>query len=702
MKQGTGFAVKATLYAGALLSVIAMAIVGFPYLKAAYYKLASNFALVFTDETATAGLNRHHSGPDWQGTFSTSVVDFDNDGDDDLFVNNHERNRPYFYKNAGDGTFTEGYEQAGILENDLGSVFGAPTFDRHTAGIFIWLDPGNAITGNWHIRWFSRGHAPLVITGSITTNSEVEAIKRVNLAQDSQLTRKPSSVEMNSTADGEIRGFDFKSSYPESTLTFDIRLNDAKDVRRIFIGPAAMNPVASPFDLSLGDRHATAWGDFNNDGTEDLFVTRGAMVGALKPPHAPKHEELFANDGSQGFTNVLRTSKIINDYGRGRSAQWVDYDNDGKLDLYITNLEKNNLLYHNQGGSFEDKGRDTGLDFDNRMHCLWADFNGDGFADAFFQRPVGLFINQRDGTFREDMAVRQLALANNAKPSGEDPFWGGGISAADYDNDGDLDVLLAGGPIPYALRLLENDAATFTDVTAKVNFGALKEVLEGIWGDYDNDGHVDLYVISSDPASNRLLRNTGRKTFEDETKRRNLSLSGRPEWIIDPRAGWSATWLDYNHDGWLDLFMATRRPKGSSGRTDEFAGRLPQGVAGLPARIANRFKPVMKGKIPGTHVLFHNRGRGHHWLRIKLVGTQSNRSGFGAKIRVTTDSHTQFKEVGAVGKMRYAQNSAPVHFGLGGATRVNRIEILWPSGLRQVLNNVGIDQLTIIEEKSND
>ena len=117
-----------------------------------------------------------------------------------------------------------------------------------------------------------------------------------------------------------------------------------------------------PFSLGLGDRHATVWGDFNNDGHVDLFVTHGAMVGNLKPPHGAKRDELFNNGPRNILTNVIEESGIRNDYGRGRDAQWVDYDNNGLLDLYVSNLEDNNLLFRNNGdGRSRRSARPQGL-----------------------------------------------------------------------------------------------------------------------------------------------------------------------------------------------------------------------------------------------------------------------------------------------------------------------------------------------------
>ena len=108
---------------------------------------------MFVDATDAAGIKRHHSGANWLGSFSVSAVDFDSDGNEDVFVNNHERNRPYLFRNNGDGSFSEIDEAIGLWENPVGPVFGMPVIDTSDSAFYIWLDPQAAINGTWHLRW---------------------------------------------------------------------------------------------------------------------------------------------------------------------------------------------------------------------------------------------------------------------------------------------------------------------------------------------------------------------------------------------------------------------------------------------------------------------------------------------------------------------------------------------------------------------
>jgi hypothetical protein len=657
----------------------------YPFVKTEYARVKGGTTQTFLDVTEQARLARHHSGAPWLGTFSASVTDFDNDGHVDLFVNNHERNRPYFYRNRGDGTFQEIHEAIGLLENPMGPVFGKPKIEA--PGFYLWLDPQIAIEGTWHLRWTGgAGHA---VSGEITTNTWFESTRQIDFGAQDKLDKDRSRFHFDARTAGTEQGIDFKSGFPESALQIVLRFDGKADPARIFIGPQGVHPKTMPFELSLGDRHATVWGDYDNDGLTDLFITRGAMVGILKPPHGAKHEELFKNGPDHRLTNVIDASNIRNDYGRGREAQWVDYDNDGHLDLYVSNLGSRNLLFRNRGdGTFEETAAGAGLDLSGPTHFVWADFNGDGRPDVLFNHPLRLFINH-GGKFIEETSAWGLADGKAPAYTKDTLFWGANVTVADFDNDGDLDVFAAGGKGGPPSRLLENRNGRFVDITDQAGLRGLKDVLVAIWGDFDNDGLTDLYTVSPDPASNRLFRNNGNKSFTDVTQTMNLALTGRYEWDLPNHAGSVATWLDYDGDGFLDLFLATRRSVAA------------ESDHGWPQAFLEKAHRFMRGKIAGTHFLLKNTGNRNHWIDIKLVGSRSNRDGYGAKVYVVTQDGRQYQEAGSAGKIRYAQNSAPLHFGLRKADRVKRIEVVWPSGRVQVLKDMSIDGIVHVEEPAD-
>jgi enediyne biosynthesis protein E4 len=667
---------------GLVLVLLAGMLIFYPSLKITYDKHQGKSTQIFVDVTDQARLHRHHSGAPWLGTFSASVTDFDNDGHADLFVNNHERNRPYFYRNLGNGKFSEMHEAIGLWENPVGPVFGKPKIEA--PGFYLWLDPQTAIDGTWHLRW--AGAAGHTVNGEITTNTWFESTRKIGPGTQDKLDKDRSAIRFEARIAGSEQGIDFKSGFPESTLRLALRFDGKADATSVFIGPRSDHPKTMPFELSLGDRHATVWGDYDNDGRSDLFITRGAMVGILKPPHGAKHEELFRNGPDHRLSNVIDDSKVRNDYGRGREAQWVDYDNDGNLDLYVSNLGSQNLLFGNRGdGTFEGVAKTAGLDLLGPTHFVWADFNGDVRPDVLFNHPLRLFINH-GGRFIEETSAWGLADGKAPAYTKDTLFWGANVTVADLDNDGDLDVFTAGGKGGPPSRLLENRNGRFVDITDQVGLKGLNDVLAAIWGDYDNDGFPDLYTVSPDPASNRLFRNNGNKTFTDVAQAMNLALTGRYEWDLPNHAGSVATWLDYDGDGFLDLFIATRR----SDSVESNPGWLHTLL-----KKAHRF---MKGKIAGTHFLLKNTGNANRWIDVELVGSRSNHDGYGAKVYVVTQAGRQLQEAGAAGKIRYAQNRVPLHFGLGKSDFVERIEVVWPSGIKQRIEHVRAGQLVRIEE----
>lgn len=670
------------MIAGLALLTAGAGIVFYPIIKPLYDQYRGKNRQIFLDVTDQASLKRHHMGAPWLASFAASVTDFDGDGSLDIFVNNHERYRPYFYRNLGNGKFNEVHEAIGLWENPIGPVFGKPKVDA--PGFYLWLDPQTAIEGTWHLRW--QGKPGQSVSGEIISNTPFVLLKTHGFDDKNSVHREADRFHFETRLTAGEQGMDFKSAFPESSLIFNLRFDGAASTQQISIGPHNTHPSSIPFELSLGDRHASVWGDYDNDGRPDLFITRGAMTGKLKPPHGSKHEELFRNENGKRLVNLIETSGIENGYGRGREAQWLDYDNDGKLDLYVSNLGSRNLLFKNLGnGKFVDVAAAANLALTDQTHFVFADFNGDGWTDVLFNQPLRLFIN-RGGRFTEETVSWGLSGMNSQPHAKDSLFWGANVTVADFDNDGDLDVFAAGGLGKNPSHLLENHGGRFVDITAVAGFSALKEVLAGIWGDFNNDGHIDLYTLSADPASNLLFRNNGNTTFTNDTLAMNLPLTGRYEWALPAQAGGAATWLDYDHDGFLDLFLATRRKQSNT-------GQLP-----WLERLPDKAHHFMKGKIAGTHFLLRNTGNGHHWIKIRLVGKTSNRDGYGAKVYVYTEAGQQFREAGADSKIRYAQNQVPMHVGLGQANQVKRIEVIWPSGIRQKLENLPANQLLRIEE----
>jgi hypothetical protein len=439
--------------------------------------------------------------------------------------------------------------------------------------------------------------------------------------------------------------------------------------------------VASPGDPDNPDSkdwHGWALGDYDRDGKLDLCIVEGSRDDSFT-----KRDKLFKGLGNGTFSNVASTAGIELNENTGGSGFWVDFNNDGKLDLFVKNwTDSPNRLYQNNGdGTFTDVAVSAGLADYRGSNSAWADYDNDGYMDVMItglgglvpNPPDALFHNNGNGTFTEVTAQAGLPVR----------LLGKGIAWGDYDNDGNIDVFIARGasaPIPpdgsTKTSLYRNNGdGTFTEVTDQAGVGITGNTWAAVWGDYDNDGYLDLFVANSgdNPQNNRcyLFHNDGDGTFTDVAAAEGLQLEDN----VSSHKG--ASWADYDNDGFLDLMI-------KNGVGTEGSGN---------------------GADRGTHRLYRNihLGNTNHWLKIKLVGVQSNLNGIGAKLKLitTNPNRTQFRQNdGGGGGVLYSQSSEPVHFGLGQATHA-KLQITWPSGVVDAIFGVAADQTLTVTEGSH-
>jgi hypothetical protein len=414
-----------------------------------------------------------------------------------------------------------------------------------------------------------------------------------------------------------------------------------------------------------------AVGDYDNDGYPDIYVTNfGKNI-------------LYHNNGDGTFTDVTAKAGVAGG-GWSASAGFLDYDNDGKLDLFVTRYLDwdtkhskpcgavvrqycppgefppiTNILYHNRGdGTFEDVSVKSGIAAKkgNGLGVAFADYDGDGFTDIFVTNDVVeqfLFHNNGDGTFTEQGLDAGVALTADGKK-----LSGMGVAFQDYDNDGLPDVVVT--ELPHQLQtVFHNDGhGAFSDQSLQTGFGLLSGATSG-WGvgleDFDNDGWKDLFIVQSHVMDNVEKLDSSLHYLEPPLLA--LNHNGRFEQAdsgsTTPIAGRGAAFGDLNNDGWLDA-VAT----------------------------------VLGGHPP----VFVNNGGKQHWLTITLRGTRSNRDGFGARVQV----NGQVRFATAAGSY-LSSNDKRLHFGLGSAENA-KVEIAWPSGVRQELSNVRSDQFMEIRE----
>ncbi len=454
--------------------------------------------------------------------------------------------------------------------------------------------------------------------------------------------------------------------------------------------------------LHDGDMRGSAWGDFDQDGDDDLYLSKWEQPNAL-----------FRNDGGDAFTDItMPVHELGGNQWSGR-AVWGDSDNDGDLDLYVAQSLEGALLRNDGWAGFVDVTGGNPLLMNGRRSrgVAWGDYDADGLIDLYVAASVGnnnesrLLHNDGGNAFTDVTAI--------SGPVG-DPATGRGVAWADCDNDGDLDFYLANGSnqelgVDRRInRLFENlGDGTFADSTSGPLFSTGHS--RGVaWGDYDNDGDFDLYVAAisavgtiGDNGENHLFRNDGALVFTDVTPA-NLICSGSTR---------DCSWIDYDNDGDLDLYLvATNAPcklfRNDGGNvwtdvaTGPIAGNSGNGNSASWSDYDNDGDlDVFIAYATGTDSMLvrNDLFNGLNWMEFRLFGTVSNRSAIGAKVRVTAGGQTQLRQVES-GSGYLAQHMLRVHVGLGVNEFVDSIEVEWPSGQVSMHPGLAVNQIHAIVE----
>ncbi len=496
-----------------------------------------------------------------------------------------------------------------------------------------------------------------------------------------------------------------------------------------------------------------AFFDYDNDGWQDIFLVNGTRLDPLRGEQTPTNR-LYRNKGDGTFQDVTEKAGLRRT-GWGQGVCVGDYDNDGNEDLFISAYGKN-ALYHNQGnGTFAEVAERAGV-ADNRTRwgsgCAFLDYDRDGRLDLFVASyidldlktaplpetgpclykgltvacgPPGLaggvnslYRNNGDGTFADVSTKAGITKTNGT--------YGLGVLVADFDDDAWPDVYVANDSAPAALYHNNRDG-TFTDVGveagAALSIDGKPQAGMGVTaGDYDRDGRLDIFKTNFAGDTSTLYHNAGKGVFDDVTFPAGLGVNTR--WL-----GWGCGFVDVDNDGWPDIFLVNGHVYPEVERLTTEAGYAQRKV--LYRNLGNgRFEDISE-KVGGAvteptpsrgcafgdfdndgdidilinpvnaypELLRADSNTKNNWITVKLVGVKSNRDGIGARVRCVTADGNQLDEVRSGGSY-YSQNDLRVHFGVGKNQKVKALEIRWPSGQVDTLAELAVNRIITVKEGS--
>jgi len=435
----------------------------------------------------------------------------------------------------------------------------------------------------------------------------------------------------------------------------------------------------------LTDSWSSSWGDYNNDGYDDLFIT---TYDKNKP------NILYKNNGDKTFTKVI-PGTLVTDIANSVAATWGDYDNDGYLDLFVANnTGSKNFLYHNNGNETFSRIM-SGPIVEDGTYChsaSWADYDNDGYLDLFVAeyfptKTNHLFHNSGDGTFTR---VENSPVVTDA---------GHSIGAAwgDYNNDGLVDLFVPNTNKEENWLYKNIGNGQFVKVNKDVISTASNSV-GCSWGDYNNDGHIDLFIANSGNSSNFLYTNNGDGSFTAVTNGNVVTDKGNSH---------GSTWIDIDNDGDLDLYVTNDQNQDNYLYRNEGNGNFSKvqndltklGGESFGTSISDYDKDGDYDLFVANHsdsenFFFENtKGQCSSYLCLNLIGTNSNRSAVGTKVKIKANIYGidqwQMREVNAQsGGGAGGQNSLNMIFGLGDASLVDSLIIEWPSGYREIQTNI--------------
>ena len=492
--------------------------------------------------------------------------------------------------------------------------------------------------------------------------------------------------------------------------------------------------------------------DYDNDGFLDIYLVNGASIPSLKKDSPKFYNRLFHNNHDGTFTDVTEKAGVAGE-GYDMGAAIGDFDNDGREDIFVASVTKNRLYHNNGDGTFTDVTEKAGLD--NPMFkgermwaaaAAWVDYNNDGKLDLFVANycrwqvnkdpvcmnggrlraychpkfyeslPSTLYRNNGDGTFTD--VSQEMGITGKVGK-------GMGIGINDYDGDGYMDIFVANDNMPNSLfHNLKGKGFEEVAMDAGVAYSESGKAVSGMgaeFRDLDNDGLPDIWHTATELETFPLFQNHGNGIFLDVTGRSGLARSTLP------MSGWANGVADFDNDGLKDLFVARGNVLDN---IQEFSSRTyaePNSVfrnlgqmkfedvsaeTGPAMQVAAPYRGAAIGDLFNTghmdlvvtslngnaRILRNTTSNGNHWVAFKLVGTKSNKMAIGAQVKITTPDGKSQYDIVSTSAGDGDSRDPRAHFGLASFTTLKEVDIRWPSGVHQVLKDVPADQIHRVVE----
>ena len=597
--------------------------------------------------------------------YDLGVVDVNNDNHIDLFTANHWHGQNLLISEKNHH-FSDGLAPLGLNHSPdfpgLEASVDLPAIDK--PGLYIYWQNKTLVVETHNLKNFEN------LTGLIRLPKAGKILRQDKTTVNKNETQSRALLPWNISMRNDLTVYEF-SMQKEGQLEFQFGggpttqflISEKLPLEQIYIGKNGAHPQSHDFVLYLHDRHGMAWADINRDQNLDVFISHGGFNGRLKEFIPNARDELLINNG-ETYVNQAIEADLVKDGCPGRQANWIDFNQDDRLDLYLScgrddtsdQVTANKLYQHLKNDHFINVAPEKGVAMPGSGKFVWLDANQDGRLDLLWATNSGIWLYQNSP---ENFQPQKVSQQHGFKA----------LTVADYDNDGDFDVF---GASSLGNILLINNNGQLDSVSLS-SLGLPKKSYSASWVDYDNDGLLDLHSLP-----NGLYQQQPDGQFKvSELLKLNPARKAYP----------ATTWLDYDNDGWRDLLVALKH--GNPTKTIRWWRRIayPQWVNPLPDMSAWEV------------MLYTNQIKNDNdWLELKLLGSEGNPQAIGAVVQVTTSRNIQTQMVGQSEGSLYSQGHYRLYFGLGMNQKVNAINIIWPDGSKQRVLDPNINQLLVVKK----